>query len=201
MDLDRDSQAPLTALCSSAWTHYCLDPTSNRPGSISVQEIKAFEDELEVTGGYESRPDLTPPRYPPGRTGLTDGLEVEVENVVIDLLGSTASMTITKNTTIVLNGECSGHHPGIIRSLIADRDQFGALKGTKADVMVATSYPSLRGSHPPLREVRGGDLAPARHLASMIGWHFHLARSGHLSDIFSHISIRPSTCPASSLFS
>lgn len=60
--------------------------------------------------------DLTPPRYPPGRTGLTDGLEVEVENVVIDLLGSTASMTITKNTTIVLNGECSGHHPGIVRA-------------------------------------------------------------------------------------
>ncbi|KAF6741506.1 hypothetical protein DFP72DRAFT_1037298 [Ephemerocybe angulata] len=58
---------------------------------------------------------------------FTDELEVKLEKVMVDLLGSTGSVTVTKDDTIILNGEArEGGKDAIqarceqIRSLIAD---------------------------------------------------------------------------------
>lgn len=42
-----------------------------------------------------------------GGTVFTDELEVKLERATVDMLGSTGSVTITKDDTIVLNGEGS----------------------------------------------------------------------------------------------
>jgi chaperonin GroEL len=55
---------------------------------------------------------------------FTDELDIKLERVTTDLLGSTGSITITKEDTIVLNGEGSKDsiqaHCEQIRSIIAD---------------------------------------------------------------------------------
>ena len=87
-----------------------------------------------------------------GGTIFTDTLDIKLERVTADLLGSRGSITITKENTIVLNGEGSKDsnqaHCEQIRSIISDRPPPTSINlnyrkagdGTTATVLAGAIY-------------------------------------------------------------
>ncbi|KAF6746437.1 chaperonin Cpn60/TCP-1 family [Ephemerocybe angulata] len=107
---------------------------------------------------------------------FTDELEVKLEKATVDLLGSTGSVTITKDDTIVLNGE--GSKDAIqarceqIRSLVADpttsdydrsklQERLAKLSGGVAVIKVGGAIDALNATRAAVEEgiLPGGGVA------------------------------------------
>ncbi|EPQ56928.1 GroEL equatorial domain-like protein [Gloeophyllum trabeum ATCC 11539] len=148
MDLRRGSQAAVECLVATVSANgdahvgnliaQAMEKVG-KEGVITVKEGRTIEEEIEITEGMSTarhslrfgdnrKSILDDLAILAGGTVFTYELDIKLEQATPELLGSTGSVTITKDDTIILNGEGS-------KDAIQKKDRYDdALNATRAAV-------------------------------------------------------------------